>query len=368
MRAALPTRDKVLLLYFDHASGMVPDASDIEILSGMYLKYSANQEALHRMAYDVRCALSQAKDRLVRVLAGNPDFRVIAFSGGTAAVALLGKWQRLKRKKVLTTRLEHPSVNSALKRAEAECVYLKPDKYGRVQSLNIPDIDAVFIHHVQSEIGTVQDLETLFAAFPDAIKIADTIQSAVKMPLPRNADILTVSGAKFGVPGAAALLVRKKYAAEIDGLVQAEREDYLVPRLLVPNFLAMSRTADLKTADMSIASEHAVLLQKLSRRLAEKLGLRCTVPEEFSSPYICHISLKDADGAVVVRLLGEEGICAGAGTACSAETGEPSAVLRAIGYSKKDAFGGLRISFSMSTTENDVKKLFEVLEKILKNY
>ena len=347
---------------------MLPDAHDIEMLHEMYLKYPANQEALHRMAYDVRCAVSQAKEQLVRTLAGNPDFRVIAFSGGTAAIALLGKWQRLRRKKVLTTRLEHPSVNSALKRAEAECVYLKSNENGSVRSATVPDVDAVFIHHVQSEIGTVQNLETLFSAFPDAIKIADTIQSAVKMSLPRNADILTVSGAKFGIPGAAALLVRKKYAPELEALAQSEREDYVVPRVLVPNFLAMCRSAEMKAADMQSAFSHVQSLQKLSRRLAAEQGLRCTVSEEFSSPYICHISLENMDGAVVVRLLGEEGICAGAGTACSAETGEPSAVLRAIGFSKKAAFGGLRISFSASVTENDVKKLFEVLEKILKNY
>lgn len=346
----------------------MPDVSDIGILQEMYLRYPANQEALHRMAYDVRCALGNAGNQLVHSLTGNSDFRAVAFPAGTAAIALLGKWGRLRNKRVLTTRMEHPAVNSALKRAGSECIYLKPDAAGMVHAEENPDVDAVFIHHVQSETGTVQDLEKLFAGYPHAVKIADTIQSAVKMPLPRNADILTVSGAKFGIPGAAALLVRKEYAPEIEALAQKEREEYLTAKTLVPNFIAMSEIVRKKSGAMEQILPYVKSLQKLARQLAARCGLHCTVPEEFSSPYICHITLENADGAVVVRLLGEEGICAGAGTACSAETREPSPVLRAMGYSRKASFGGLRISFSPSTTENDVKKLFEVLEKTLKNY
>ena len=347
---------------------MLPDASDIGILQKMYLEYPANQEALHRMAYDVRCALAQSESRLARCLTESGNYRAFAFPAGTAAVALLGKWKRLRKKRVITTHLEHPAVDSALAAAEAECIYLKTDCNARVLFDEAPEADALFLHHVQSEIGVIQDLDALFAKYPDALKIADTIQSAGKIQLPRNADVLTVSGAKFGMPGAAALLVKKEYAREIEALIAKERADYRVPRLIVPNFLAMSEIAEKRTLERKANWEHVSFLQSLCRRLASEIGLRCTVDKEFSSAYICHISLDNADGAVVVRLLSDAGICVGAGTACSAETGEPSKVLRALGYSRKAAFGGLRISFSYSTCENDVKKLFEVLEKTLKNY
>ena len=347
---------------------MLPDAYAVDVLRLMYTKYPANQEALHRMAYDVRSALKKAENQLSELLTGSHEYRAVAFPGGTSAIALLGKWKRLRNKRVLTTSMEHPSVNHALKSADAKCIRIPNGNDGRLLLDNLPDADAVFVHHVQSEIGVIQDLDTLFSGYPDAIKIADTIQSAVKMPLPRSADVLTVSGAKFGIPGAAALLVKKEYAKEIEELSENERNEYRTSRLLIPNFLAMSEVAAQRVKEMRADFDHVSSLQKLCRQLAEKNGLHCTLPAECSSPYICHISLENADGAVVVRLLGEEGICAGAGTACSAETGEPSAALRAIGYSKKAAFGGLRISFSPSTQENDVKKLFNVLEKILKNY
>ena len=142
-------------------------------------------------------------------------------------------------------------------------------------------------------------------------------------------------------------------AALINGIEQARKD------LSSLNQKMTERTAEL---------EHAKKLQKLCRELAFASGIVCTVPEENSSPWICHLNLKKHEGAVVVRLLGNEGICVGSGTACSAETGKPSAALISLGFRQKEAFGGLRISFSPSTNLYDVKKLFEVLEKTLKNY
>ena len=269
---------------------------------------------------------------------------------------------------MVTTKFEHPSVDFALKRAGAVCTRLKADRTGRVLFSEVPDAEAVFVHHVQSELGCIQDVDRLFACYPGAVKITDTIQSAAKLPLPVSADILTVSGSKFGIPGIAALLVRKEFAGEIETLVKKEREEYLSARISIPHFLAMTKVASKMAENMEQNLAHARLLQRVCRECAANANLECTIPQENSSPWICHISLKDADGAVVVRLLGNEGICAGAGTACSAETGNPSAALLALGRSRKAAFGGLRISFAPSTTEDNVKKLFEVLEKTLKNY
>ena len=347
---------------------MIPDEDVLEILKEMYLRYPANQEALHPKAYEARRAFEEAKKELVMTLVGSSDYRAVAFSGGTVAISLLGKWKRLQKKCVVTTSLEHPSVEYALKRAEARCVKLNADSCGKVLAVPVSEADAVFVHHVQSEIGHVQDVDALFSCYPDALKITDTIQSAAKLPLPKTADILTVSGAKFGVPGAAALLVRKEFAKEIETLAERERNEYLAARISIPHFLAMTHAASAKVRKMQQELSHAAELQHLCRVLADSAGLECTVPEEYSTPWICHLSLKDADGAVVVRLLGQEGICVGSGTACSAETDKPSAALLAVGRSKKAAYGGLRISFSPATTSDDVKKLFEVLKKTLKNY
>ena len=73
-------------------------------------------------------------------------------------------------------------------------------------------------------------------------------------------------------------------------------------------------------------------------------------------------------GAVVVRQLSEKGIMAGAGSACNAESDSGSPVLRALGFSKKESFSGLRLSFGFDFTRQEAEFLAENLLSVLKNY
>ena len=72
--------------------------------------------------------------------------------------------------------------------------------------------------------------------------------------------------------------------------------------------------------------------------------------------------------AVIVRYLSKYSILSASGSACAAESQEPSIVLTSLGFSKADAFSGLRLSFSWNTKMEDVEKFFNTLEEILKKY
>ena len=211
MKAASPTRAEQARMYFDHASGMLPEKRDLELLKELRFNFFANQEAIHSMAYSARSALAAARRELIRCFCGSGDFGVLPFSSGTEAIAFLANWRKLHNKRVFTSRMEHPAVEHTLKRLNCRCTFAGMDKNGIITAPETGDFDAVFIHHVQSETGTMQNPDKVFKSFPGAIKIADTIQSAAKLPLPVTADIMSVSGSKFGIPGAAALLIRKTY-------------------------------------------------------------------------------------------------------------------------------------------------------------
>ena len=357
------------MYYFDHASGAIPGSQELDDLREQLLHFSANQEAVHFEAYRARKALDAALSRLAEQLtAKQEEYSVIPCDSGTAAISLLGSWDKL-RGRVLTSKMEHPAVYAALKRAGAAVTLAENSSDGRII---LPDdcgkFDAVFFHHIQSETGVVQELEELFSHFPQAVKIADTIQSAGKFELPRNADILTVSGAKLGVPGAAALIARKKYASAVAALAKESRNAYSSSRLNIPFFIAMVNAIERRVEMMEENRRQVSLLQQRLRRGAAGFPLNFTISEEFSSPYICHLNFPGKEGAVIVRMLGEDGVSAGSGSACSAESGEPSAALAALGFRKKEAFSGLRISFDISNTIKEVDFLLEVLKKALKNY
>lgn len=355
------------MFYFDHASGVIPGNQELDDLRDLLLQYSANQEAVHFEAYRARRALEAAKQRLLFLLTDDPqNYSVIPCDSGSTAISLLGNWGRLDGR-VLTSKMEHPAVYAALKKSSVtKCAN---DSSGRITlPENCGEFNAVFFHHIQSETGVIQNLEELFSEFPSAVKIADTIQSAGKFSLPRNADIMTVSGAKAGVPGAAALIVKKCYASEIEALAKACRDNYTAPRLIIPFFIAMVNALERRVNAMAEHRRYVLLLQKQLRAGLAELPVDITIAEEFSTPYICHLNFPGKEGAVIVRMLSEDGVSVGSGSACSAESGEPSAALAALGFKKRGAFSGLRVSFDISNTAKEVDFLLEVLKKALKNY
>ena len=55
-------------------------------------------------------------------------------------------------------------------------------------------------------------------------------------------------------------------------------------------------------------------------------------------------------------------------SACSSETPKPSAVLTAMGFSARESYSALRVSFFDDTTEEDVLIFANTLREVLKNY
>ena len=59
------------------------------------------------------------------------------------------------------------------------------------------------------------------------------------------------------------------------------------------------------------------------------------------------------------------GICASSGSACSTASLEPSHVLTAIGRPAEVARGSLRLTLGTENTEEDVRRILEVLPELV---
>lgn len=67
-------------------------------------------------------------------------------------------------------------------------------------------------------------------------------------------------------------------------------------------------------------------------------------------PNNIHICVQGVEGEPMLLALDAAGICASAGSACTAGSTEPSHVLRAIGIGRNLARGALRFTLGRSTT------------------
>ena len=70
-------------------------------------------------------------------------------------------------------------------------------------------------------------------------------------------------------------------------------------------------------------------------------------------PGISNVCFEGLDHQTLIPLLDARGVCASAGSACSAGAVKTSHVLRAMGVSESLARGSVRFSFSVDTTQED---------------
>ena len=79
-----------------------------------------------------------------------------------------------------------------------------------------------------------------------------------------------------------------------------------------------------------------------------------------------NFSFRMIEGESIIGMLDLEGIAASTGSACSSHTLEPSHVLMALGLSREEAHGSLRLTISKYTKEEEIDYLIKKLPDIVK--
>jgi cysteine desulfurase len=116
--------------------------------------------------------------------------------------------------------------------------------------------------------------------------------------------------------------------------------------------------------------EEGVRLQKMQQQFMD--GLEKALPtsvvngsRRFRLPNNVHVTFPGRDNERLIIQLDEAGIMAAAGSACSADNGEPSHVLQAMGLDDEDARASLRFTMGRGTTGQMVDKTVETLARLL---
>ena len=362
------------MIHFDHAAATVPLPEAAEFYAER-LKYDHfNQEAAHREGFRLRGELEKAAERLSGALfPGVPARAVVWGNSATELFNLIADSPVFRDRRIAAGKLEHPALAAAIRRSAAAIHPVANDCCGRM--LPAParsgDIETAVCHAVQSELGVRQAPAEFFAAFPGAVKLLDAVQQAGKLPLEAVADLTVISGVKFGSPVGAALLVDPAWRGAERFLAFARdyrHRDYRMGRVSFASAATLAFAAGLRARRLAADLDRISELNRRLRAGALRLGMEPTVPEDSASPYILHLSLRREPGAVIVRMLSEAGILAASGSACAAESPDPSPALRAIGRSREAAYRGLRLSFGFDTSAADADFLLTTLEKVLKNF
>ena len=340
-----------------------------------------NPSSLHQIGIDAEKLLNESRKTLAKALRCDAD-EVIFTSGGTEGnnLAIFGAAYASKRKgnRVITTKIEHPSVLNAFRRLEQEgfeVIYIGTDKLGHLDMKELEDAVnentvLVSVMAVNNEVGTVQPVEeiakTVRRKNAPALIHVDAVQAFGKLPLnPKKMgiDLMTVSSHKIhGPKGVGALFVKKGTklrAVAVGGGQERDIRPGTEPMPAIAGFIGA--VSELKT------EKSLERLNTLRNSFVEKLGqidgVTVNSPAD-ALPYIVNLSLKGLRSETVLNLLSDMEIYVSSGSACA--KGHKSHVLTAMGLKDDDIDSSLRVSMSRFTTEEELDYFIEGINRAFK--
>ena len=282
---------------------------------------------------------------------------------------------RRKGKHIVTTAIEHAAVLETcrdLERQGYEVTYLKPDRAGRITVEQVrdalrPDTALVSMMLVNNETGVVlpaaESVKAVKAADPAILFHCDGVQGFLKMdcPLARlGADLIAVSGHKIGAPKGIGALYVKKGVRLRPLLTGGGQEDGMRSGTeATAQTAAFAAAVRASLAEPERLERTAAVKEYTLLKLKEVLP-RLEVISAGDAPHICAVTLPGYKSEVVVRVLGDQGVCISSGSAC--HKGKPSHVFAAMNLPKPWLDGALRLSFSPDTTREEADRLARALK------
>lgn len=373
-------------VYLDNSATtrVCPEAA-AKVMDAM-LEHYGNPSSLYSMGVEAELILKEARENVAAAL--SVDTREICFtSGGTEAnnLAVLGAAHALRRRgrRVVTTAIEHSSIERAMDELEKEgfdVVRLYPRPDGAIAAEDIynavtEDTVLVSIMLVNNETGAVQPVkaahEAVKKAGAPALVHCDAVQAFCKLkilPQKLGVDLMSVSSHKIhGPKGAGALYIRRG-ARILPVLYGGGQENGLrsgtEPVPAIAGFGEAARIAQEKR------DETAKLAGKLKEYCIDRFsgmeGVYLNSPHgcEKCAPHILNISVSGIRSETMLHFLESKEIYVSSGSACS--RGAQSPVLKAMKLDDARVDSAIRISFSRYNTENDARMLTKAVEDGMK--
>lgn len=363
------------MIYLDHNATTPLRPAVLAAMQRFLSSEFGNPSSVHRLGAAARAAVEDARAVIARALGAEPA-EIVFTSGGTEAnnLALFGLVGSPGEAHLVISPIEHSSVIEparCLERRGARVTWLPVDAEGRV---SIGDLEAalcsdtrlVSVGWANNEIGTIQDIRSLseLCRRRGVLFHVDAVQALGKVPVSvEGIDSCSFSAHKIGGPkGAGALYLRRGLELQpliLGGGQERGRRAGTESTAAVVGFGAAA-------ADLWVPGER---LQSLRERLWNGLRQAGRVhrnsPVTGSLPNTLNISFDGVTGEVLVAALDLEGVAVSVGSACAAGAAEPSHVLRAVGYSEREARDGVRFSIGCDTSEAEVDRTVEIVARVL---
>ena len=374
-------------IYLDYIATTPTHPQVIERVATILQHHWGNPSSLHTWGQDTATVIEMAREQVAGLINANPD-QIIFTSGGTEAdnLAIIGVAQQYNRPRhIIISSVEHSAIAEPCKQLEQQgwqITRLPVNRQGRVNPLDLKaaiqsDTVLISIIYGQSEVGTLQPIEELGSIarergvlfHTDAVQVAARCAIDVrKLPV----DLLSLSSHKiYGMQGSGALYVRA--GVDILPLLRGggQEKGLRSGTPAVPAIAAFGLAAELAQKDLISEKMRLIALRdRLFDLFADYPYLLPTGDRFYRLPHhVSFIVRPDDDshitGKQLVRQLNLAGIGISSGSACHSGKLSPSPILKAMGYSDREALAGIRLTLGRDTSAADIDWTALVLKQVI---
>lgn len=357
-----------------------------EHMSDIFKNRFGNPSSMHTKGIEAERLIKEARSTIASIL-GAASSEIYFTSGGTESnnLAVRGYLSANlhKGRKLVTSRIEHPSVLEIFRNLEQqgyEVTYLGVDESGKI---NLDELSAaitqdtalVSIMMVNNETGSIQPVEAVSNLIKrnssKTVLHVDAVQAFGKYPIDVHKygiDILTVSSHKIhGPKGVGAVYISKKIRVKPIMSGGGQESSLRSGTENVPGISGFGKAAEKVALDMNDNFKKVDKMNKLFREnlKSEYFNYHIISPED-ASPYILNVSFPGTKAEVLLHHLEREGIYVSTGSACSSRKKLQSHVLTALSLTPSVIDGAIRFSFSAyENCEEDALETIEALKTIV---
>ena len=374
-------------IYLDYSATTPTHPQVIERVATILQHHGGNPSSLHTWGQDTATVIEMAREQVAGLINANPD-QIIFTSGGTEAdnLAIIGVAQQYNRPRhIIISSVEHSAIAEPCKQLEQQgwqITRLPVNRQGRVNPLDLKaaiqsDTVLISIIYGQSEVGTLQPIEELgsIARERGVLFHTDAVQAAARCDIDVRklpVDLLSLSSHKiYGMQGSGALYVRA--GVDILPLLRGggQEKGLRSGTPAVPAIAAFGLAAELAQKDLISEKMRLIALRdRLFDLLADYPYLLPTGDRFYRLPHhVSFIVRPDDDsqitGKQLVRQLNLAGIGISSGSACHSGKLSPSPILKAMGYSDREALAGIRLTLGRDTSAADIDWTALVLKQVI---
>jgi len=369
----------VTRVYLDWNATTPPLPEVVEAMSAAAREAWGNPSSTHASGRLARARIEEAREAVAKLASSDPRDVILTSSGTEANNLALRSAFHEPGGRLVTSRMEHPSVARVAElleregRATVRWVAVRPDGTldldDLARALSEEGVRLVTAQAVNSETGVVQPLpDILTLARRAGVRVhVDAVQAFGRgVDAGPEADTRSLAAHKIRGPKSIGALIARPGTPLHPVLVGGSQERGLRPGTVDP----------VAAAGLAAAARHALgsparwqalapVRDALEKGLCE-LWPRARIHGASArrAPHVTSIAFPGWRGSELVAALDLEGVEASAGSACSAGTAEPSPVLVAMGDAEA-ARASVRFSLGEDTRFEDVEFALRAAQKVL---